>query len=196
VPYQFTRRYTSEFAVEGRPPAPPEKPLMAQLDSVSEEYFSTMRIPLLRGRAFSSSDGETAPPVAIVTEGFQKRFFPGEDPVGKRIGLGNTLITIVGVAADIRDSPFDRDIWPLIYRPLQQASARDLVYALRTARPLEFVPAVRAALAEMLPGQPISGEMTMEKMISNRMTELRFMQRLMLALGGLALLPRPSACTA
>src|SRR5205814_10283372 len=125
VPYQFVRRLTNEFAIEGRPPAPPDQPLMAQLDSVSDDYFETLKIPVLRGRSLSERDGENAPRVAVVTESFRKRFFPSEDPVGKRIRLGRTgdFITIIGVVADIRDGPFDREIWPMIYRPLRQAPA-------------------------------------------------------------------------
>ena len=66
-------------------PVPQSQQPAAQFNAVTADYFKTMRVPLRKGRWFAERDDKNAPPVAIVTEAFAKQFFPGEDPIGKRI---------------------------------------------------------------------------------------------------------------
>lgn len=193
IPYQFVRRRGSEFSLEGEPPPPPNEPRIAQTSVISVDYFDTFRIPLQRGRAFTERDRDGAAGVAIVSEAFAHRYFGGRDPVGQRIKAGdlaapNPWISIVGVAGDVRDGPFDRQAIPLVYRPYLQAPVREMVYALRAGpAPLKMVAAVRAAIQGVDPDQPVFDVMTMQKRIANRLTALEVVAGLMTALGALAL---------
>lgn len=90
------------------------------LRRITPRYFETMRAPLLSGRAFTSQDVLGAPPVAIVSESFAKRFWPGADPLGRKLIRTSGDATIVGVAADLRDSGVAEDIGPAVYVPFLQ----------------------------------------------------------------------------
>jgi putative ABC transport system permease protein len=81
-----------------------ELPEIAHLQSVTPDYFTVMGVPVLRGRGFGAADREGAPPVAIVSEGVAKRFWPAESPIGKRIGypFPSEWLTIVGVVPDTK----------------------------------------------------------------------------------------------
>jgi putative ABC transport system permease protein len=117
---------TFNFDVEERPLPKGQQPL-AQVNAVTADYFNAMRVPLLRGRAFTDQDDKTAPPVAIVSESFAKQFFSGEDPIGKRIipngsvDPGNPPVReIVGVVGDMHLISLRLPPKPQIYVPHQQ----------------------------------------------------------------------------
>src|SRR6185369_844015 len=100
---------TAGFRIEGRPPLTIDKWPGANYRTVSPDYFRTMSIPMSQGRAFTERDTEAAPLVMIINQALAKRDFPGEDPVGKRINLGNNdpqgqpvWWEIVGVVSDVR----------------------------------------------------------------------------------------------
>lgn len=89
--------------VEGRPPVPGQQPPEISFNGVDAGYFETMRMPLLAGRAFTDADNETAPPVAIVNQAMARKFWPNENPIGRRISLKNAtgpFLEIVGLARD------------------------------------------------------------------------------------------------
>ena len=111
------------FEIDGRPaPLPGQRPL-TDYRMISPDYFTAMGMRLVKGRAFSRHDTEDAPGVVIINETMAARFFPGEEPIGKRIGLsGNPRDwrEIVGVVGDVRNYGVDADVKPEAYVPFLQ----------------------------------------------------------------------------
>jgi macrolide transport system ATP-binding/permease protein len=92
---------------------------------VTPNYFKTLKVRLLRGRVFTPDDDATHPKVAIINQALARKYFPGEDPVGKRVGnldlKPDSMKTIVGVVDDFREGPLDEEIWPAIYYAMYQS---------------------------------------------------------------------------
>jgi predicted permease len=120
--------------VPGHPDTPPGKGLRTHMNWVDPGYFRTMRIPILRGRAFSGADDADAPKVAIVSQALVRRFWPEGDPIGARIRLGDDLLSIVGVARDVQDRELGQQPGLYVYRPLEQSPSDVLALAARTHR--------------------------------------------------------------
>jgi len=121
-----------DFNVEEHPVAPGQQPV-AQVNVVTPNYFQTLRVPIRRGRALTERDDRTAPPVAIVSEGFAKQYFPGEDPIGKRITPNGSVDPgkppvreIIGVVADMHLISLRLPPKPQIYIPHQQFATQTM----------------------------------------------------------------------
>ena len=126
------------FTIEGRPAPRPEDRVEIPVDAVTDGYFRVLEVPLLAGRFFDQRDAPDAPAAVIVNETLAKRFFPGEDPIGKRMRYGDAdsqapWMTIVGVVADTRRTGFDAAVRPETYLPHAQAPARTLQLLVRTS---------------------------------------------------------------
>ena len=126
------------FNVEEHPVAPGQQPV-AQVNVVTPNYFQTLRVPIRRGRAFTERDDRTAPPVAIVSEGFAKQYFPGEDPIGKRITPNGSVDPgkppvreIIGVVADMHLISLRLPPKPQIYIPHQQFATQTMSIFVRS----------------------------------------------------------------
>ena len=154
LPPQNAQRATG-FELEGRPPEP--SGLSGYFLGVTPGYFQALRTPVLRGRAFTAEDSESAPPVVIVSRGLAGRFFPGEDPVGRRLRLigpeqSPVWRTIVGVAEDVRYSGLDDPTESAIYTPFAQTPFLWSYLMVRTSLPPRSVAgALRAAVAAVDP---------------------------------------------
>ena len=142
------------------------------MDTVDEDYFATMQIPILRGRAFLSSDTAESPRVAIVNEYFAHHYWPGQDVVGKRFRLDRSdgvPVEIVGIAQTIkvRDT-FDKNA-DFVYLPMaQHPNARMVLMVRSSGDPLQLVPAVKDVVRRMDPNMPMLHTMTFEDMYLNR----------------------------
>jgi len=144
------------FDVQERPVPPGQQPI-AQVNVVTADYFKTMRVPLIRGREFTERDDRSAPPVAIVSEKFAKQFFPGEDPIGKRIVPNGSVDPgkppvreIVGVVADMHLISLRNDPKPQIYLPHQQFAVSSMSMFLRSRTdPQSLTVALRHAVSEI-----------------------------------------------
>jgi predicted permease len=161
---------------------------------VRENYFSTMEIPLLRGREFTSQDDERAPLVAVISQELARRYFPGEDPIGKRIGFGRDnagKIEIIGIARDTKYSSQREDIAPLLYTPwLQKVNGIGrMSFALRAAgEPSSLVTAVREAVRDVDSNLPITDITTQTAQSAETLTQERILARLLSFFGLLALM--------
>jgi predicted permease len=127
-------------------PRPGDTPVQVDFNSVSAEYFQTVGIPLVRGRAFDANDREGAAGVVVVNEQMARRFWPGEDPIGKQIGLEQPkrLAEIVGVVRDGRFRGYRAQVNPSFYVPLAQRHIPRMNLEVRTAGdPARLVAAVR-----------------------------------------------------
>jgi predicted permease len=133
---------------------------------VSPAYFTTLHARLLRGRFFTEEDDASRPPVAIINEMLARKYFPGEDPIGKK--FGDTALTpksikeIVGVVDDIREGKLDDPIWPAEYLPFNQAPDSYMGLIVRTGPSAEsLLPTLDTVIHQVDPGIGTVSEMTM-----------------------------------
>jgi putative ABC transport system permease protein len=170
---------SSSFTIENRPRDPSELSLELPFDRVQPNYFQTMGIQLLRGRTFTAQDGRDSPRVAIVNETFVKRYFPNEDPIGKRFTFGDggpnaQWIAIVGVVRDTKRQGVDQPIRIESWMPLAQSPARSMEVVLRTTGdPLALGNAAREAVWSIDRDLPIPRMQTLEQNLSARVAQRR-----------------------
>jgi putative ABC transport system permease protein len=182
------------ISIEGRPDSGPSQRPTVVTRVTSPHYFTTMGIELLRGRQFGQQDAADSPPVVIISETMARRFWPGEDPIGKRITSGeptsadpNDWLTVIGVVNDVRQFELNADPRPQMYLSYTQAgffAPRFLVVRTK-GEPLSLASTVRAALWEIDKDQPVSNIRTMEDVLSGSIARQRFS---MLLLGIFAVL--------
>jgi putative ABC transport system permease protein len=167
------------FTIEGRPRDPNEQGLELPIDTVQPNYFQTMGVQLLKGRTFTSQDTRESPRVTIVNETFARRYFPDEDPIGKRFTFGrpgpNTRwITIVGVVRDTKRQGVEQPIRIESWMPLAQRPSGSMELLLRTTGdPLLLSNAVREAVWSIDRDLPIPIIRTMEQVMSERVAQRR-----------------------
>src|SRR6185503_17437691 len=180
------------FNVAVQPDKPASDRDSARFDSVSPQYFHAMGIPILRGRGFTEADVAGAPRVAVVSDSMARRFFPGEDPIGKRIDINNgpdAWREIVGVVADVRHDALDSEVKPHMYEPLLQNSSTWLTFVIRsTVDPLSLAPAARQAILSVDSEQPVSDVRTAEDLVAESITQPRVAMILLAVFAGVALL--------
>ena len=192
LPLTSDRVMNLAFRIEGRP-EDPSKISTARYNSVSPDLFRALRIPLVRGRLFAGGDGTDAPKVAVINEAMARIYFPGEDPIGKRVALGGRdgnvdWRTIVGIVGDVRDVSPDRAGEAQMYMPYAQRPLGGMTFVLRSARePKGLVRDARAAVAAVDPQEPVYGERTMEEVVSASLGQPRFRTLLLVLFGALAL---------
>jgi predicted permease len=155
---------------EGRPLALGEQPPLILFDAVDPAYFGTMRVPLLRGRAFSDSDGETSRRVAIVNQTMADNFWPGEDAIGKRFGINadpGQFFEIVGVAGNGAYNILGEKPQPYFYLPLAQSFSTMQTIAVRASVPLNpLLVQVQREIRSLSPELPILDAETMEQSLA------------------------------
>jgi putative ABC transport system permease protein len=185
----------ASFTVEGRPEPPPDQVPIAATRAISPDYLRTMSIQLMSGRGFTRQDINDRAEVAIISETMARTYWPGEEAVGKRIKIGrynstSPWVTIIGVAANVRQFELETETRPLLYLPYTQVgyfAPRHLV--VKTAgEPLGFVAAVREAVWSVDRDQPVSNVSTMETIVSESLAGRRLTMLLLGIFAGLALL--------
>ena len=179
------------FDIAGQPPFPPGQQPSADRRIISPDYFRTMSTPLRKGRTFGIHDQATAPAVMIVNDSFARRFFPGEEVIGKRIipGEGRQPVTreIVGVVGDVRHEGLDVEPTPEYYIPYEQASVDDMTVVARTTggNPTSIATPLRDVIRGMDKEQPVYNIRPMTQLLDESVAQRRFN---MVLLGGFALL--------
>ena len=143
------------FTVEGQSDAESRRNPHVNLEAVTPGYFGTMRTPLRRGRDFTDRDAEGAPGVAIVSNDFARRYWPGQDPIGKRLKIPLpdspyhlTWLTVVGVVADARYREIQSSRLDLFLSYLQSPYGPRHIVVRTTGDPLAVAPSVRAAVRD------------------------------------------------
>ena len=164
------------------------------INSISSNFFHGMNIPLRQGRFLSDADGPDQPSVAVVSQDFATRFFPGQNPLGKLIKVGvadskTPWAQVVGVVGDVHYEPYDRQEIPTIYLPYQQ-SPTDLVFlTIRTdGDPASYAAAARSQITRIDPEQPVFDITSFEKVIGNHLLGLSYVATMMIFMGVIALL--------
>ena len=186
------------FNIYGHPPKSPHEFIAAGYRTVTPHYFETLGVPLLQGRVFTPADTDKAPAVVVINATMARTFFPGESPLGRRIQLGAIpdkevpWMEVVGVVGDLLQG---LDLGPAaeMYLPYRQADALLPVFqmsvVLRTAAdPFTQASALRSALAEIDPNQPLVKVRSMEENMSASVAQPRFRTWLIGIFAALALL--------
>jgi predicted permease len=142
---------------------------------VSADFVKTLHGRLVRGRFFTDAEDSTKPNVVMINEAFAKKYFPGEDPIGKKYGdtelKPKSIREIVGVVADMRDAGLDQDEWPAEYEPFNQNVDSYFTVLLRTTQnPQTLLPTLTPAIHEVSPLAGVDEAQTMEERISESQT--------------------------
>jgi putative ABC transport system permease protein len=169
---------TSPLFVEGRPETSSDRRDFVQFATIHPGYFHTLAIPLLRGRDFNNSDTSTMPSVAIINEALARRFFPGEDPIGRKLRTGfggDAMREIVGVVGDVRHGGLAVQAPPQVYEPFLQHPEPFLTVVVSTdAEPSAVVAGVRGIVRSLDKDQPIAYVTTLEELLANSVARPRF----------------------
>jgi predicted permease len=184
------------FTIEGETTASDLNLPLAVYRVISPDYFRTMGIPTLRGRSFETNDTADRPPVVVVNRSLAKRFWPGEEAVGKRLKVGpadspNPWATVVGVVGDVRQNDLHGEQGLEMYAPYMQdprgfVAPRDLVVRTRS-NAASMVDAIRAAVWAVDKDQPVSSVRTMEQVYAVAVSRERFNALLLGLFAALAL---------
>jgi len=168
------------FSIEGYTPEENNQPL-AGYQIASSDYFESLGIPVLRGRTFTEADDAEAPGVAVINEALADLYWPGEDPVGRRITWNDPdsedaeWSTIVGVVGNTRHAGLDEPPRPEAYQPYLQSPMTYMTLVVRSDLDIAtLAAAVRSAVAEVDPQQPLSAVNTMEQVLFDSLGSQRF----------------------
>ena len=175
------------FTVEG---VPEEQSKVGWLRSSTPGYFAAMGMPIVKGRAFESSDTETSLPVAIVDEKLAQMNSAQGDLVGKRIQIGGgPWLTIVGIVPNVKNRKLDEDAWPYIYRPFSQWTRRQTMLVVRTSiDPSTIVGSLRQEVKKLDPELPLANINTIQGAIDRSLVTTRLTNSLLAGFAATALL--------
>ena len=190
--------WTFFFEIEGRPRvAAAERPVTNYLDA-SPSYFNAMGIPLLKGRYFTEHDGAQNPRVAMINHAMMRRFFPSEDPIGKRINLVDppgkpVWLEIVGVVGDVKEEQLDREAGPDVYTSYLQPypeipNTRTCLVIRTTVDPSSMAALVRREVLAVDNDQPVYDIKPMERYLAESISKQRLYMLLLGVFGAVALL--------
>jgi predicted permease len=185
---------SSRFVVEGAPfVAVADRPY-AGTRVVTRDYFQTMGIRQLKGRAFTEQDRENTPSVIVINEALANRYWPNQDAIGKRLGFlqENTgkqvWAEIVGVVGNVRHKALEIEVMPEAYFPYRQSPGNFMNLVVRTtSEPTSMVSAIRKQVFSLDNDQPVSDVMTMDQRIATSVAAKRFVMFLLGAFSILAL---------
>jgi putative ABC transport system permease protein len=186
---------SGDFTLDDRPPFPPSEKIEATQDAVTPGFFETMQVRLKYGRFFDSRDVANAPLVVIINETFADKYWPNQDPTGRKFIFGepgpnnNNWFTIVGVIRDMRRRGLHRGARLETFAPHAQAPARNLqLLVAADSVPLALAPAVRSEIRALDPSAPVTELSTVEAEIGESLAVRRFQAFLLALFSGLAVL--------
>ncbi len=185
------------FQIEGQPAVAFAEQPRAKFRATSAGYFAALGIPLARGRFFNASDGEHTPKVVVINRAAAERYWPGEDPLGRRI-LGvdkNNWSTVVGIVGNVKHAGLDVETSPEMYYHYLQippdvinfAEATMFLAVRTTGDPSAVTPAIRAQVRDLDPDQPVFNVRTMPEVVEGSIARPRFRMLLLAVFAGLAL---------
>jgi putative ABC transport system permease protein len=188
-----------EVKAEGKSVKVGEATPRADFRTAAPEYFSAAGIPLIKGRAFAATDGVGAGKVVIINQTLADKFFPGEDPIGKRIAWTGELLkftpispewrTIVGVAGNTQDGGMDAPLRPAVFMPFVQELSISGVIVVRTnADAANLAPTVTRIIHRVAPAAPIENVMTVKQIKAQSLAPRRLNAALVSSFGILAVL--------
>ncbi len=187
VPLGFGGQQSSTIQVEGYNPAKDET-VWNCIERVGRDYFRLMEIPIVRGRDIDRRDSNDAAPVAVINETLARRYWQGEDPIGRRISYAGQWVTVVGIAHDSKYRNLSEPPTPYLFLPLQQQYASTFTLFVRTeGDPARMASAVTQTVHAIDPALPLSAIRTFEEHIGAAAFQQRMASMLLGTFGGLAL---------
>ncbi|HEY8716714.1 MAG TPA: ABC transporter permease [Candidatus Acidoferrum sp.] len=181
---------TQKFEIEGRPVEKREESRSAIVESISPNYFSLMSIGLRNGRTLADSDGADTPRVTVISDSLAQRYFPSEDPLGRKLQINPSEppFTIVGIVDEVHYSWVQKEPVPTIYLPYRQNPNFFTTVVLRTgAAPLTFTSAVRQKIGLIDPDLPIYEVKGLDHVITESIIGIAYVAAMMAAIGFIAL---------
>ncbi len=185
---------TTGFLVEGGPVlAVADRPEVGQRN-VTPDYFQAMRIPVLKGRAFTDQDRENTPRAMIVNEALARRYWPGEEVIGKRLGFEDDTANqywweIVGVVGNVKHERLDAEAKPEVFFPYRQSPSNFMTLVVRTSSdPSKMIATIREQVLAIDADQPVFDIKTMEQRLSKSVAQSRFLMLLLGVFSALALI--------
>jgi putative ABC transport system permease protein len=176
----------SFFTAEGQPPVTAQNAPRAYVHRVSPDFFTTLRIPLVAGRAFTEADAAPGSTAVVASERLVKRFWPGQDPIGKRVKFGQLAssgpwLNIVGVVGEVkyRGLPENPTADPDIYLPFTDRNQQVALAVRASVPPASLVAPLRTAIRTADPSIPIYGVAPMDELIAGQTAQSRFTMWLM-----------------
>ncbi|MFL6260968.1 MAG: ADOP family duplicated permease [Thermoanaerobaculia bacterium] len=180
------------FTVAGRPPAPPGKEESIRIATVTPGYFKLLGIRVARGREFLPQDRDGGQPVVMINEAAARQFFPGEEPLRKRVEIGWRVNgvphggEIVGIVADFKQDALQREVEPQLFMPYDQAPVEALSVVLRSSGdPGALAPEIRPVVHALDPDLPVYELQPLAESVAGSTSQSRFY---MLLLGGFAVI--------
>lgn len=178
--------------IEGRTVNSAEEPI-AEVREATPGYFSTLRTNLRRGRWLNESDSAATVPVAVINETMARRYWPGEDPLGKRFALGERanapMLTVVGICADARQARLEKAPYPQFYMPFEHGGSSEMALAVRTrSAPESLAAAVRDVIRRLDPAQPVVQVKTLEDILDEGVADRSLQTLVLLSFAFFALL--------
>ena len=174
--------------------APPEIKLgapgsaEAERNVVATNFFEVLHIPLLAGRVFTEHDTSDAPPVAVVSEGLARRFWPAESAIGKRFSSPGGVTTVVGVVGNVKNKALTRDPEAVFYRP-QAQSPDTLSFVLEASGdPSALAPVAQRAVWRTVPGATVSEVTSLDRLVERALAPARYRALLATIFAAIALL--------
>jgi len=178
------------FTIEGRPQPQPGASPREEWRRVSPDYFRVMSIPLVKGRFLTEADNATAPSVALINQALARKYWPNEDPVGRRIRIHQKTYDwseIVGIVGDVREVGLDKPAKPMMFVPYHRAPRPVMGLFVQSSEPPDrILAAVRRAVWATLPTQPIFNENLLEQVVSDSISVQRLTLWISAALAALA----------
>ena len=176
-----------DFAVDGAPPPPPDVNQEIAVANVSPDYFRAIGTPLQRGRFFTALDHDKAPQVALLNEAAARRWFPNEDPIGRRVLSGGPH-EVVGVVRDVLQRNPGQPAVPQLFKPYAQRTSRSVRVIVRAGGDaLALAPAVRDQIRALDPNLPLADVVPLDEMVSRSIARPRFYTSLLTLFAAVAL---------
>ncbi len=185
--------YTPDFSIEDRVLTERSEQRVAIVETITPSYLEMLRVGLRDGRELKDSDGAETTPVAVISASLVRRYFGGENPLGKHIRIGKEdasqpWMTVVGVVNDVHYSWFSKESIPTIYRSFRQAPPTFTTIVLRTSGdPKQMISPVRSQVAAVDPDLPLYNIKPMDKVITESIVGIAYVATMMAVLGTIAL---------
>ena len=186
------------FEIVGHPPVPPQDQPSMQIRVATPSYFSTIGIPLKRGRVFTEDDRAGSKQVVLITESAARQYFPNEDPLGKTIKLGwgkrvkgQRLFAggeVVGIVGDVKEQALASEDEPQLYMPMRQWPVQSMAVVVRTATlPMALADAARNDVQSIDPALPVSRIRPLDEIVARSISQPRFYMLLLTIFAAVAL---------
>jgi predicted permease len=177
----------NDFAVEGAPPPPPDVNAEIAVAGATPEYFKAVGVPLKRGRLFTQLDHAKAPTVALLNEAAVQKWFPNQDPIGRKVLSGGPR-EVVGIVGDVLQRNPGQPAVAQMFVPYAQRTGRSIRLIVRAqGDPLALAPMIRERIRGLDPNLPIADLMPLQEMVSRSVARPRFYTSLLTLFAAVAL---------